>query len=246
MITSIKYINMDKNFGKNWFMKHLLRGMSFEYERIPGVKYDQNCPDLSRHLINGVEPYLLNRSHSRVMGVIGCWIAHTNALQKIKEVDGITVVLEDDFICGPDFFALAQKKISEFKKEFDVIVFDPRGIGPLKHDFVESGIYKSNKRAHPYYVGTQCVFVNNSSVAKILAAKEQSPIKDYDGYLIAHDKINTYIFYTGKSQSVWFGSDIEGGNNIVTFIKGIIGWSLFKISNSNSMRNIFLKPKNKQ
>lgn len=236
---------MDKNSGKNWFMKHLLKRMSFEFERIPGVKYDQNCTDQSKYLINGVEPYLLNRSRSRMMGVIGCWIAHTNALQKIKETDGITVVLEDDFVCGSDFFTLAQKKISEFKKEFDVILFDPRGIGPLKRDFVEDGIYKSNERAYPYYVGTQCVFVKNSSVEKILTAKGRSPIKDYDGYLIGHNEINTYIFYTGKSQSVWFGSDIEGGNNIKTFIKGIIGWLLFKISNSVFVKKILLNRKSK-
>jgi hypothetical protein len=141
--------------------------------------------------------------------VVGCWIAHSRALESITERQGITVVVEDDFICTDDFFDRALKMINSFDLDFDVIVFDPWGEGPQEEHRVSDDIYRPRNCLPFSYVGTQCLFINNHKIPNILESKLNSKIRDYDNFLFANHKINCYVFYTGLSGTRHIGSDIR-------------------------------------
>lgn len=219
---------MQKNKGKRFFIRLLLKKFPYKIRWVPGVVYQPENNEFDKYLTKGLEDYLIEKPISRIKGVIGCWIAHSKALEDISQEEGITVVLEDDFICTPTFFQVALDIINKFNHPFDVMVFDPRGCGPIEEHMVTEDIFDPKGISHPYYMGSQCLFVNNKSVNKILTEKLNSKIKDYDGYLLYNNSIKTYVCYTGLSKNLWFGSDIEGGNSLYTFTKGLIEWMKFK------------------
>jgi GR25 family glycosyltransferase involved in LPS biosynthesis len=147
----------------------------------------------------------------RYKGVIGCWIAHSRILEPIKERVGITVILEDDFVCKKDFFENALRMVNSFDKDFDVVIFDPFGEGPLGMHRVAENIYTANKYTYPYYHGIHCMFVRNDRIPKILEAKLNSQILDYDAFLLIDANIDSYIFYTGACGTRLLQSDITPG-----------------------------------
>jgi len=122
-------------------------------------------------------------------------------------------VLEDDFVCRPKFFENALRMVEAFDREFDVILFDPWGTGPLaKHQIAENIYYPANC-TYPYYGGTHCLFINNARIPSILEAKRTSEVMDYDGFLLGSGKIDTYVFYTKECATRPFGSDITPSFN---------------------------------
>jgi GR25 family glycosyltransferase involved in LPS biosynthesis len=209
-IKQIRYINIEKNIGRKYLIEKLLAKFNFPFSRVPGVTYEVGNPDFEKYVVCGLEQYVREKPYSRQKGVIGCWIAHSKALENVTEQDGITVVLEDDFVCRAHFFNKAMQMVNEFKRDFDVIMFDPFGKGPLESHKIVKNIYDPQGATFPLYHGAQCLFVNNKSIPKILDAKLTSQIRDYDGYLFYNDKnIVSYVFYTGASSAIKLGSDIE-------------------------------------
>lgn len=227
-IKEIRYINLRKNIGKRVLMELLLRKSRYPVKRVDGVVWDENISEYRDVVKNGLEDYVREESIGRQKGVIGCWIAHTNALKDVRVEDGVTVVLEDDFVCKRDFFDHALSMINKFDRDFDVVIFDPSGSGPISSDFVRPGIYKLKGHSYPHYFGAHCLFVNNRSIQKILKIKEKSAIKDYDGFLLYNTEINSFVFYTGRSRAAWLGSNISGNNSTLIFLYGMRRWFNFR------------------
>jgi GR25 family glycosyltransferase involved in LPS biosynthesis len=211
-ITSIRYINMDKNWHRKLFMELLLGAMSYPVIRKAGVKFRSDNPSYDKYLTLGIAPYV---NSERSEGVVGCWIAHSQVLEEITEQAGITVVLEDDFVCRPKFFENALRMVNAFDRDFDVILFDPWGTGPLAKHKIAENIYFPANCTYPYYGGSHCLFINNTRIPRILEAKLTSEVMDYDGFLLGSGKIDTYIFYTKECATQPFGSDITPSFNKV-------------------------------
>jgi len=221
-ITSIRYVNMDKNWHKNLFMKLLLRSKPYKNFRIPGVKFDNGNNKYDKYLKQGIHPYLQSEDHkNRFNGVVGCWIAHSLALENVTEQHGITVVLEDDFVCYFNFFENALKMVKSFHKDFDIILFDTWGTGPFEMHRISENVYSPKSHSYPYYGGTHCLFVNNAKISKIIESKVNSQVMDYDGFLLASSKLDTFIFYTGDCASRNIGSDITNYNKSTYDLLGI-------------------------
>lgn len=209
-ITSIIYINLKKNWHRRLFIKSLLASSTYKVSRCEGVKY--NYESRYDYYVNkGVAPYL---SMDRANGVIGCWIAHSHALEMITVEDGVTVIIEDDFICQMNFFETALKMINNFDQDFDAILFDTWGSGPLEVHKISENIYDTRNHSYPFYGGTHCLFINNAKISKILNIKHNSQVKDYDGFLLGSVDIKTFVFYTGQSANRNVGSDI---NNVISY-----------------------------
>lgn len=226
-IKQIKYISMRKNIIKRILLNILLRKFPYQKSWIKGVKYDKANPAYKKYMKHGTEDYLHSNSLTRpngANGVIGCWIAHSHAIENITDIDGITVVLEDDFACKASFFKAALDMIEKFDRDFDVIVFDPRGDAPPPSYFIKPNICETKETCIPYFIGAQCLFINNKSIEKILNIKLNSKVKDVDGFLFANPNINTYAFYTGLSHAQWFGSDTMGINSFQILKRGIKDW----------------------
>jgi GR25 family glycosyltransferase involved in LPS biosynthesis len=206
-ITGIKYINLNRNWHRHLFLKLHLMPFRYPKQKIKGVIIRPDDHEMQEHLQHGVH-YSVQLDTTKGQGLAGCWIAHSHALQAIENNIGITAILEDDFICTKDFFSSALRLIKELNTEFDVIIFDPVGTGPLEIHKVADGVYQPRAHLYPYYYGTHCLFINNASKSKILAAKQLSQLSEYEHFLLENNAIKTLICYTGKSGSRNIGSDI--------------------------------------
>jgi GR25 family glycosyltransferase involved in LPS biosynthesis len=201
--------------------------------RSPGIVYQPGIQEYDKYIVNGVEDYLVDSK--RKSGVVGCWIAHIKALESICERKGITVIVEDDFRCNPEFFDVALQMINDFKEPFDVVVFDTWGDGPLEQHKVKERVYFPDNCSYPYYGGTHCLFINNAGATKIIKSAMGSPIKDYDGFLFRSEGFNTYIFYTALCGPRRLGSDInnEYGTNlyieVLGFLRNMASTSWYKV-----------------
>ncbi|WP_075187333.1 glycosyltransferase family 25 protein [Teredinibacter haidensis] len=223
-VTYIKYINMDKDVEKRFLISKLLSKFPYASQRIQGVMVNDQNISIENYLKFGFQSYLKKLPVNRQNGVLGCWIAHIKALESITETDGITVVLEDDFVCKEGFFEKALKMIKEFDKDFDVIVFDPSGGGPLDRHSIGSDMYDVDGYSSPEYVGSHCLFYNNKSVKRILKTILSSFVTDFDGFLFKDQTINSYVFYTGESCSIYYYSDTCGIGDQTSLWYGIANW----------------------
>lgn len=223
-ISSIKYINMDKDKEKLYLIDKLLKKFPYSRQRVAGVQCSDPLIPVNRYLKHGLLPYLQIDTEARQKGALGCWIAHANALESITSTDGITVVLEDDFVCKDGFFERALKMIENFDRDFDVIMFDPKGDGPLERHSIARDIYDVEGYSFPEYVGSHCLFYNNQRVPFILDTMLNSFVRDFDGFLLVEEKIKCYVFYTGMSRSVYFYSDVLGIKQENSFWHGVTEW----------------------
>ncbi|WP_316832959.1 glycosyltransferase family 25 protein [Pedobacter aquatilis] len=203
----IKYINLKQNQLRKARMEDLLVKFPYPYSRIEGVQYEEANPSYQHYTKQGTKPYLEGYVFRK--GVIGCWIAHSKALESIQSRSGISVILEDDFCCHEDFFTQALNRIENFKQPFDLLIFDPWGKGPLAAHKIAEHIYRPLDCTHPYYGGSHCVFVNNERIDEILDIKCQAKVMDYDGFLLEHPQINCFVFYTGLCWVADLPSDIR-------------------------------------
>jgi len=242
-IKTVRYISLKSDFIKRCLLRTQLRSLPCEKKWIPGVKYDANNSIYDKYTKNGFESYLSEGWHPRRRGgVAGCWIAHSHALESITDCDGISIILEDDFVCKPGFFNKAIKMLSEFEQEFDIIIFDPSGTGPLQEHCISKDIYANNGGVWPVYWGTHCLFINNKSISKIIDTKLNSQISDYDGYLLTNSKLKIYLFYSHMCTANDFGSNINRSSPIFSILKylfGIYNWLKCKKSKSSYMRRVY-------
>ena len=206
----------------------ILRTLPYESRMIPGVAYDAANPEFNGYTAKGIADYL-KTSQSRDRGVEGTWIAHSRALEEVEDREGFTVVLEDDFVCRRDFFAEALRRVNAFDRDFDVILFDPHGNGPLAAHQVAPTIYQSQGESFPHYWGSHCVLVNNRNIPKILAIKRQFEIKDMDGFFLRNDTgLNNYLFYTGKCRQVSFGTHTGRYKpHFLLLLAGLLMWTVW-------------------
>lgn len=224
-IKSIKYISLKKDLIRRVLLRTQLWLLPCKKKWIHGVVYDAKNPVHKEYIKKGCLPYLKEKMHHhRQKGVVGCWMAHTHALEDIKDRDGISIILEDDFVCKPGFFKKAIKMLQGFDREFDIIVFDPSGSGPLPEHRIRNNIYTNNGGTYPLYWGSHCLFINNRSVPKILDVKRYSQICDYDGFLMTNTELKIYLFYSHMSTVINFGSNIFAGNPKKKYLIGILNW----------------------
>ena len=209
-ITGIRYINLAENWGRRMLMELMLRRSQRAPHRCPGVVYDPAERQFAGYRQRQCSPYLDSLDARRVKGILGCWIAHSRALKGVRDQHGVTVVLEDDFVCYRKFFDKALEMVRGFEHDFDVIVFAPDGCGPLQEHRIDYGTYDPKGVTHPYYHGTQCLFVNNASIPRILEAKARARVKDFDGFLFSPENdLRTYAMYTGLSGYLYMGSNVD-------------------------------------
>lgn len=224
-IRRILYINMPGDFFRRSLLKLLLRKLPYRHHWIRGVAYDVNNLAQQKYVAGGVQQYL-SEQPIRSKGVVGLWIAHSLALEAIEEREGITVIVEDDFVCRADFFEVAQRMVNDFDRQFDVIMFDCLGSGPLESHKISTNVYQSEGETFPVYWGSHCLFVNNRSIEKILKAKQVWPAKDIDGFHLERSSgLDVFLFYTGRCTQIYFGSRISGtGQTVKSFIRGLTTW----------------------
>jgi len=220
-ITGARYINMDKNWHRRLMVQSVLKNLDCPVVRSPGIVYDPALEEYKKYTTHGVEDYLIDLK--RKSGVVGCWIAHIKALESIREPDGLTIIVEDDFTCAPNFFDVALQMVRDFKEPFDVIVFDTWGKGPLEQHKIKENVYFPANSSYPYYGGTHCLFVNNAGASRIVESAIKSPIKDYDGFLFRSEGFKSYIFYTSLCGPRHLGSDINNEQKINQYIE-ILGY----------------------
>lgn len=221
-------------------IKSIIRKTSYNAILFPGVLYNEKNIVYHKYIKKGTKQYLMNDDHiNRIKGVIGCWIAHSQVLETVVEHSGITVVLEDDFICQEDFFENALNMINNFNQDFDVILFDTWGIGPLEIHKVMNNIYFPRNCDYPYYGGAHCLFINNSQISKILDIKNNSQVMDYDGFLLSNEEIKAYVFYTGQCTVINVGSDIS--NNFGSKIEILINTFLCVLPETKWLKKIIYK-----
>ncbi len=238
-IKSVKYISLKKDFIRRFLLRTLLCNLKCEKKWIPGVTYDGKNPVHKAFLKNGCQPYLKGKMHQhRQKGVVGCWIAHTNALEDIKEEEGLTVILEDDFVCQRGFFTKAVNMLREFDQVFDIVIFDPHGSGPLSEHCIGKDIYL-NGGTWPEYWGSHFLFINNENVPKIIEAKRNSPISDYDGFLTTNTELKIYLFYSRKCTTINFGSNILRTSKAKDVVSGIFNWMKHRFSTSDYLKRVY-------
>ena len=240
-IKAVRYISLKKDWIRRFLLRILLRNLSCEKKWIPGVIYDAGNTKYKKYVKNGFAPYMKEKGNKcRQRGIIGCWIAHSHALEDINDREGISIIIEDDFICQPGFFQKAIMMLNEFDREFDIIVFDPSGSGPMPEHKICNNIYRNNGGAWPVYWGSHCLFVNNKSIPKILDDTLNSQVFDYDSYLIGNTELKVYLFYSNMSTVVDFGSNILPGNFTIknSNLMGIIRWIKSRYSETIYVRRI--------
>lgn len=241
-ITNIRYITIKKNWHRNFVIAAMSRNFPVTPEMVPGIIYDEKSKDHSKYITNGIYKGI---ESERTKGVIGCWIAHSKAIETISTTEGITVVLEDDFICTKSFFADAQRIINNISFDFDVLLFDPWGKGPLEIHKVQEHVYHPVFCGYPFYHGTHCIFINNSSIPKILAAKTSSHVVDYDGFLLTNNEISTYVVYTGACTQRAIGSDVTPKHKKNLDLPLLLAMALpTKIREQTHAYNRHFKPRN--
>lgn len=217
-IQEIFYINLERNKLKRYLLENLLDRFSLPYRRVPGVIC--NIDEIQQ--THSMASYLSTVDPSRLRGVTGCWLAHHNALSLIdKTRPGFTLILEDDFTCDDGFFEKLLKKVALLSEPFDIAIVDPRGLGPFENFKINEGIYRSGGKSFPYYCGSHCLLVRNSSADKILKAKSESSIMDYDGFLFCSSLLTNILIYTEQSGIINLGSDIGSSNKFKILINSI-------------------------
>lgn len=207
-IRQIRYISLPDDSLRMRLLQRLLDMLPYPARLVPGVVYDAANPDYEPYIRGGMAPYL-SLQPNRVRGVVGLWIANSKAIEDITEREGITVVVEDDFVCKASFFDTALEMLARFDRPFDVIMFDCQGKPRAAHR-IANGVYRSDGETFPTYWGSHVLFVNNRSIPKILEAKQKFNVMDVDGfYLQPSSGLEVYQFYTGKCRQLYFGSRIS-------------------------------------
>lgn len=208
-IFEIIYINLCKNLFRRIYIITLLYWRRIPFRRIPGVRYSASCSRYQYYTRQGFFDYLFSPENShRFNGVVGCWIAHVSAIESISCDYGITMIIEDDFYFDGHFIAMAERMIENFDRDFDILLFDPWGAGPLVDHQIGDGIYKIHGSPIGLYGGTHCVFINNIKRERILDEIRRSKIRDYDSFILENSSLDIFIFYTYRSSVINFRSNI--------------------------------------
>jgi hypothetical protein len=176
---------------------------------VPGVVYDPAKPEYAPYIRGGINEYYLTTRPDRCPGVVGLWIANSRAIEDVTDRDGITVVLEDDFVCTARFFERARDMVSKFDRPFDIVMFDCLG-KPRERHRIAKDVYRTDGETFPRYHGSHALFVNNRSIPKILEAKAKFNVMDIDGFFLAPwTGLEVFQFYTREASTLYFGSRIS-------------------------------------
>jgi hypothetical protein len=243
-IKAVRYISLKKDLLRRVLLRIQLRSLKCDKKWICGVNYEASNPIYNKYTKMGFEPYLSEiEQQGRIKGVAGCWIAHSHALEDITDRDGISIILEDDFMCRPGFFKKAMEMINQLGQEFDVIVFDPLGTGPLPEHLISKDIYTNNGGSWPFYVGSHCLFINNRNIPKILDDKLNTQIKDFDGFLFMNTKLKVYLFYSHMCSSNYYGSSITNDytSSWINHINGILKLLKYRQPNSEFTPKLYIQ-----
>lgn len=207
-IKQIRYISLPDESLRRGLLERLLARLPYPNRLVPGVIYDPDDPRFEPYTRGGIIDYLAGQP-DRFRGVVGLWIANSKALEDIVDRDGVTVVLEDDFVCKPTFFETARDMLSKFDRPFDVVMFDCMGT-PREAHRIAKNVYRSDGESFPTYWGSHVLFVNNRSIPKILETKRRFTAMDVDGfYLQPSTGLDVYQFYTGLCCQLYFGSRVS-------------------------------------
>lgn len=223
-IKQVRYISLPADSLRRRMIERLLGMLPYPNRLIPGVIYDPDNPEFEPYTRGGINQYLSVHSH-RKSGVVGLWIANSKAIEDVVDREGITVVLEDDFVCKSSFFDTAREMLDKFDRHFDIIMFDCMG-KPREAHKVAKNMYRSDGETFPAYHASHALFVNNQSIPRILEAKQRFPVMDLDGFFLQPwTGLDVYQFYTGKSRQLYFGSHISGfGRNVLTDLYSLLRW----------------------
>ena len=196
--SNLTYINMDHRIDK---YAHLME--SLRYCPINGFK-------TSGVIAHNFKDYpaldYVTKNQQKYQGVIGCFLAHTNALENLLSAQNnpneYSMVLEDDIIIDPMFWVFLEE-LPDIK-DADIIFFDSGDNRHLK-DFpkycTNPVCYRKFHKSWPQFVGTHCYAIRNSNLPKIIAfLKETKAYKDLDGHYFGHRDFTNYCFQTGLTR----------------------------------------------
>lgn len=177
------YINMDHRIARRKSTESQLGNVP--YTRIPGVSV--NIKDVSRY---DIFDYLKERKDNALVGTVGCYLAHKQALEAIVKLntEEACIILEDDIVFLSDD---VWKQILDVTKGLnkshhcDLVLIDT--IGDSKEsDLITDNIYKPSE-IWPVYWGAHCYVVFGSLCAQnILSKLDKYPISDIDTCYISY------------------------------------------------------------
>lgn len=201
----VYYINLDHRTDRRAKMDKMLYDMNVDFERVPGVYYDLkelfNIGGPYTHILGRYKlgQFVENeRCHTRVRGVIGCFMSHLEVYKKALESDhGDFLILEDDVTFRKDIFNLInKKKIYLRKHNWDLYrsIWKTQRINgkranhysdPVKVDTNHylSAFKDKTKKNNNWYGGSHFTYVNREKVEKIINYLDKENIFAFDAVL---------------------------------------------------------------
>jgi len=207
-------ITMDPKGRRFTMMKRSAKNAHIKIKQYPGLYITQD------QLQQGI-PGIPRRFYHRP-GVIGCYLAHKQLLEKIdkeNKPNDATLIVEDDAIFSKDFLTKVKHIEPELPDDWDLIYLHryvkrmPGIQRSFKKGRVSKHLYKINKKYIGSNFGNIAYIVRNKSVKKILPGLKNMKYPIDIQYNSISDKVNMYVVYPriiGINRSV--RSDLENIN----------------------------------
>jgi GR25 family glycosyltransferase involved in LPS biosynthesis len=200
MINQIYYINLDRSKERMLFQENNGKKINFPMTRFNAVDGKKIKPEFVTSLLKQKKIHLtlfnVLNSHNPIFflkrGTLACTLSHISLLECIKNINGNTLITEDDndFLCDT-FISDINLILPSLPNDWDVVFFsnEPRN---------ETYLFDYNKHFYrlkqidifdytTFY--SNCYLVNQNSVNKLL----QKPMNDDIDVMLTKSGLNVYI-----------------------------------------------------
>jgi len=234
---NVLVINMDIKKERLENIFNMLSKYNITFERIPGFVPSEKDIKNSK-LINVDKLYQkwLNNG-IYLKGVLGCKTSHINAIKRAKELDGPTLILEDDVFFEEDILEIFDKSWDQLKN-FDWDIFYLGANLRNKSKLVSKNVLKtSNAVSFCSYI------INKKSSSKIIKILEDSDI-EVDSALANASLKNKINQYTIWPMVTYVDDDISSNTGQHTFINWRNRYKKLIIEDFLSLNTVKLRLKN--
>lgn len=209
---NILVINIDTKQERLKKITQMLSKFNLTFERIKGfVPTEEDIKNTD--LINIDQLYhIWKNSEIYIKGVLGCKISHINAIKRARELEGYTLILEDDVFFENDCFEIFDKSWNELKKfDWDIFYLGANLRG--KTELVSKYVGKTTNA-----VSFCAYIVNNKSISKILniIEKTQNEVDASIAEASVRGEIKQYIIWP---MIVYVKDDISSNTGLHTNIR---------------------------
>lgn len=198
ILSNVTYINMEHRIDKYAHLMESLQHCPYPTFKTSGVIAED-------YLKYNVPPHV-SKNQQKYQGVIGCFLAHINALEALlsaKNKDSeYSMIIEDDIIIDPKFWPFIDS-LPDIK-DADIIFFDSGDNRHLKEfpKYCEDPVcYRKFHKSWPHFVGTHCYVIRNSNLNTVISfLKNRNTYKDIDGVYFGYKQFTNYCFQTGLTR----------------------------------------------